>query len=88
MLAGKARFRVGGEIHELGVGDTVAVPPGVPHVGWNPTDEEVRLRIEFRPALRWLEFVQELFALAAQDAADYDIRLAGLMSRYGREIAT
>jgi hypothetical protein len=39
----------------------VVVPPGTRHVAWNPTSDEVRLRIEMRPALRWREFVERLF---------------------------
>ena len=60
--AGTAAFRIGGVERTAGPGDTVVVPPGTPHLAWNPTSEEVRLRIEMRPALRWREFVERLFA--------------------------
>lgn len=36
--------------------------PGQRHLAWNPSDEEVVLRIEMRPGLRWTEFVRRLFA--------------------------
>lgn len=62
VVAGRAAFRIGGEEHELGAGETVVAPPGTPHLAWNPTDAEVRLRIEMRPALRWEDFVVRLFA--------------------------
>ena len=31
-------------------------------LAWNPTDGLVQLRIEMRPALRWVEFVRRFFA--------------------------
>jgi quercetin dioxygenase-like cupin family protein len=62
VLAGRACFRIGGEEAEAGPGETVVAPAGVPHLAWNPTGGEVRLRIEMRPALRWQELVERLFA--------------------------
>src|SRR3954471_23236797 len=61
VVAGRAAFRVGGVEREAGPGEAVVVPPGTPHLAWNPTQEEVRLRIEMRPALRWSQFVERLF---------------------------
>jgi quercetin dioxygenase-like cupin family protein len=62
VVAGTPRFRIGGEEIAAGPGDVVTVPPATRHLGWNPTEQEVRLRVEFRPALRWEEFVERLFA--------------------------
>ena len=62
VLEGEAAFRIGGEERRAGPGDVVTAAPGVPHAAWNPTDGVVRLRIEIRPALRWREFVERLFA--------------------------
>ena len=70
VLAGRARVRVGGEERDLGPGEAVVVAPGVPHLGWNPTEEEVRLRLELRPPRRWLEVVERLFALAREGRTD------------------
>ena len=79
VAAGTAAFRLGGVDQVLaGPGDVVTVPPGVAHLAWNPTAEAVRLRVEFRPALRWEEFVERLFA--GED-------VAGLMREFRREIA-
>ena len=70
VLSGEAAIRVGdGEEVRLREGDSYAVPPGTPHLAWNPTEGPVRLRLEFRPALRWLEFVERLFALEPGDGA-------------------
>ena len=62
VVAGRAAFRIGDEEVELGPGEVAVAPPGTPHLAWNPTDGEVRLRIEMRPALRWAEFVERLCA--------------------------
>jgi hypothetical protein len=45
-----------------GPGEAVVVPPGTPHLAWNPTRESVELRITMAPALRWAELVERLFA--------------------------
>ena len=62
VVSGRAHFRIGGEDIEAGPGEVVVAPAGTPHCGWNPTDGEVRLRIEMRPALRWEDLVVRLFA--------------------------
>jgi quercetin dioxygenase-like cupin family protein len=62
VISGRAAFRVGGREVEAGSGEAVVAPAGTPHLAWNPTGGEVRLRIEMRPALRWAEFVERLFA--------------------------
>jgi mannose-6-phosphate isomerase-like protein (cupin superfamily) len=96
VTAGRAAFRIGreGEAADqlLGVGESVAAPPGVPHVGWNPTDAEVRLRVTMTPPLRWAEVVERLFGWAAQGRTDETGTpepelLIGLLSAYAPEIA-
>jgi hypothetical protein len=44
-----------------------------------PTPDPVRLRVEFRPALRWEEFVERLFA--------GNEPIPQLLSEFRREIA-
>jgi mannose-6-phosphate isomerase-like protein (cupin superfamily) len=78
VVAGRAAFRIGGAECEAGPGDTVVVPPGTPHLAWNPTSGEVRLTIEMRPALRWAEFVERLFG--GEDPA-------ALLREFRREIS-
>jgi mannose-6-phosphate isomerase-like protein (cupin superfamily) len=78
VVAGRAAFRIGDDERELGPGETVVAPPGTPHLAWNPTGGEVRLRIEMRPALRWEEFVERLFAGESP---------AALLPEFGREVA-
>ena len=67
VLRGRAAFRIGDVERHAGAGETVIVPPGTPHLAWNPTDDVVELRITMTPALRWAELVERLFA--GEDAA-------------------
>lgn len=62
VLEGRAAFRIDGEESVAVAGQVVIVPPGTPHLAWNPTEGPVRLRITMRPALRWAEFTERLFA--------------------------
>jgi quercetin dioxygenase-like cupin family protein len=62
VVSGTAAFRIGGEDRTAGPGEVVTVPPGTTHLAWNPTDGPVHLKVRFRPALRWEEFVVRLFA--------------------------
>jgi hypothetical protein len=79
VLSGTAAFRIAGEQRRAGPGETVTVPKGTPHLAWNPTPEPVTLKVEFRPALRWEQFVERLFA--GEEA------VAILMREFRREIA-
>src|SRR3954451_22345943 len=78
VFSGSAAFRIGGHEQTADPGEVVIVPPGTTHLAWNPTDEPVHLKVEFRPALRWEEFVVRLFA---------GDPIRDLMREYAREIA-
>ena len=78
VVEGRAAFRIDGEERFGEVGDVVTVPPGVRHLAWNPTDDPVRLKVEFRPALRWEEFVVRLFS-GSEDPRE-------LLKEFSREI--
>jgi mannose-6-phosphate isomerase-like protein (cupin superfamily) len=78
VVSGRAAFRIGGREIEAGPGEVVTAPAGTAHMAWNPTEGEVRLRIEMRPALRWAEFTERLFR---------GDEPAGLLSEFSREVA-
>ena len=80
VLEGEAAFRIGGQERRAGPGEAVVAPAGVAHAAWNPTDGVVRLRIEMRPALRWREFVERLFAAGG-------VPDRALLTDFRREIA-
>jgi quercetin dioxygenase-like cupin family protein len=64
VLAGRARGKLGGEEKTVSAGDVVVTPPGVPHVWWNDAEEELHLRVEFRPALDSEAFLETVWGLA------------------------
>lgn len=80
VLSGRAGFRVGGVESECGPGDVVVAPPGVPHLAWNAGEGVARVRIEMRPALRWREFVERLFAAGGVPDAE-------MLREFRREVA-
>jgi len=59
-----AMFRVGKEERLYQPGETVVVPPGTPHLWWNPGDQVVDALIQFRPALDTETFFENFFGLA------------------------
>jgi quercetin dioxygenase-like cupin family protein len=63
---GPAMFRIGTEERLVEPGETVVVPPGTPHVWWNPSDREVTTLIQFRPALDTETFFETYFGLARE----------------------
>lgn len=62
VVSGSAGFRIAGEECAASAGESVVAAPGVPHVAWNAGEDEAVVRIEMRPALRWRELVERLFA--------------------------
>jgi quercetin dioxygenase-like cupin family protein len=91
VIAGGVRFKIGGVERTLGPGDTIAAPPGTPHTARNIGEQPAHLRIQMRPALRWQEFVEQLFALARDGQVDGQGMLrpdavVSLMAEFGREI--
>jgi len=78
VIEGQAAFRIGDEEKLARPGQVVVVPAGTAHLAWNPTDSPVRLRITMRPALRWAEFTERLFA--GEDPRT-------LMSEFSREVS-
>jgi quercetin dioxygenase-like cupin family protein len=88
VIAGSVRFEIGGVKRTAGPGETVGALPGTPHSARNIGEEPAHLRIQMRPALRWQEFVERLFALAGNgQGAPAPDSLAALMGEFSQEIA-
>ncbi|HEX2142075.1 MAG TPA: cupin domain-containing protein, partial [Candidatus Limnocylindria bacterium] len=73
-------------------GETVVVPPGVPHVWWNPSDQEATTLVQFRPALDTETFFETFFGLAADGKANRQgvlnpLHMMVLGRVYRREVA-
>ena len=64
VVSGRMRFRVGFKTLIAGPGDVVEVEPGVMHSFANAGEEEAKLRVEVRPALRMEEMFAEVIAMA------------------------
>jgi quercetin dioxygenase-like cupin family protein len=73
VVEGQMRFRVGLRTVLAGPGDVVEVEPGVAHSFANAADDEARLRVEVRPALRMEEMFADVICMAQ----------AGRMNRRG-----
>jgi quercetin dioxygenase-like cupin family protein len=91
VVAGRMRFRVGLRTVLAGPGDVVEVAPGVRHSFANRSDQEARLRVEVRPALRMEEMFAEVVAMAQKGRMSRRglprnlLDLAALARRYDRE---
>ncbi len=65
VLGGTVGFRAGDEEATVGPGGRVTVPAGTPHRFWNAGDDEAHFVCEVRPALRFEQLLETMFALAA-----------------------
>ncbi len=92
ILAGRFRYRLDGVEREAGAGEEVVIPKGVRHVWENAGDEDLRMIIEFRPALRSEEFFESYFGLGQDGKTDPKtglpnlIRMAVLLREFSDEI--
>jgi mannose-6-phosphate isomerase-like protein (cupin superfamily) len=62
--SGTAGFEMAGEARMVGRGDEVTIPIGVAHRWWNAGQDELRVRMELRPALDTETFFETFFGLA------------------------
>jgi mannose-6-phosphate isomerase-like protein (cupin superfamily) len=89
--SGTMRFRIGRKTVMAGPGDVVEVAPGVAHSFSNPGDEEVRLRVEVRPALAMEDMFAEVVAMAQagrmtkRGLPRNPLELAALARKYDQE---
>lgn len=64
IISGAVMFSIAGKERQVNAGETISIPPRVPHYFWNGSDQEARYIQEFRPALRSELFFETLFQLA------------------------
>ena len=67
VLEGRWGWKRGGETGVAEPGETVAIPPGVPHHQWNAGDGVVRVYQEHRPALTAAEIFFETYYGLSRD---------------------
>ena len=92
VIAGSVCFRIAGVERIAGPGEVVIAPAGVPHMAWSLDTAPVQLRIQMRPALRWEQFIERLFALARNSHTDErgmpdPSLMVELLGEFPREIA-
>jgi quercetin dioxygenase-like cupin family protein len=88
VIAGCVLFEIDGVTQTATAGDTIVASPGTPHSARNVGSEPAHLRIQMRPALRWQEFVERLFALDPEGRGITEPdSLVALMREFRSEIA-
>ena len=86
VLGGEMRLLVGGDHRILAERDEAEVPANTPHTWGNAGGEELRVRVELRPALRFERFLRESFALMAGNAGVIDVeKLRPLLEEFADE---
>jgi mannose-6-phosphate isomerase-like protein (cupin superfamily) len=70
VISGRVRYRSGRTAAEAGAGERFSVPRGAAHTWRNAGDEELHMRIAFRPAGRMEAMFENLFGLAADGKVD------------------
>jgi quercetin dioxygenase-like cupin family protein len=91
VVSGELRWDLNGEQRLLTAGDSITIPPNVPHHFWNPATEDAHCVQWFRPALRTRAFFETLFALARDGKLKDDgmpplLQLAVMVPEFGDEI--
>jgi quercetin dioxygenase-like cupin family protein len=84
-------FRVAGKERLYHPGEVAVVPPGTPHVWWNPSEVEAATLVQFRPALDTETFFETFFGLAADGKVNAKglpnpLQMMVLASDYRREM--
>jgi hypothetical protein len=84
-------FRMGRRKVVAGPGDVVVVPPGVTHKFRNGGDEDARVLVEVRPALKMEELFESTVALAEEGKTNRKgmpkpVHLALFVGEYEREV--
>jgi len=84
-------FNVAGKERLYQPGEVAVVPPGTPHVWWNPSADEAATLVHFRPALNTETFFETFFGLAAdgkvgRNGLPNPLQLMVLARAYNREM--
>jgi quercetin dioxygenase-like cupin family protein len=84
-------FKVAGKERLYEPGEVAVVPPGTPHVWWNPGEVESTTLVQFRPALDTETFFETFFGLArdgkvARNGLPNPLQMAVLARTYKREM--
>ena len=91
VVSGELTFRVDGVERVVGAGESITIPPAVPHHFWNAGDVDAHAVQWMKPALKTRSFFETFFALARDGKLDDKgmpglLQLAALIPAYGDEI--
>jgi len=68
IVHGKGRMMVDGKWHAVKTGDTVLIPPGIPHATFNLLDEPLRLMVFFpRSVIEPFSFADEYLTIESSE---------------------
>ena len=79
VISGSLRGHIAGKEWTAGPGETAVVQAGTPHVWWNAGDDELRVLVDFRPALRTEVFFETFFGLAQDGKVNLKTGLPSLL---------
>ena len=88
VISGALGVRIAGLEQVLHAGESVAVPPGIPHTIWKVGEGETHVVVSFQPALQTEAFFETMFALARDGKTDKQgkpslLQFASGASEYG-----
>lgn len=82
VLAGRMGAQIGDEVVEVGPGELLLKPRGIPHAFWNAGDEETRVLEIISPGGFAQYFAELAPVFAAEDGPDFSA-LGAIQARYG-----
>lgn len=87
VVSGTARFTVGDQVHDVGAGTFVMIPPGAPHTFANPGEETAVLLNTFTPDL-YVHYFRDLRDMIASGHPLTNSAIVDAMARYATVPAT
>ncbi len=85
VLSGRVGVQIGDEVAEVGPGELVAKPRGVPHAFWNAGDEEARL-LELIAPPEFANYFEELAPVLLADGPPDLEKLAAIQKSYSLQM--
>jgi quercetin dioxygenase-like cupin family protein len=70
VVKGEIRYKLGKKEGTLLAGQTLDLPPGIPHDWWNAGTHEARVIVQVKPAARFEQMILTMFGLAREGKTD------------------
>jgi mannose-6-phosphate isomerase-like protein (cupin superfamily) len=90
VLSGRMAAELDGRVIELGAGERIALPAGIPHRWWNAGGDDLHFVLEIEPPGHFEETIETLFGLAREGRVKKDgspglLQLAVMARDFGFE---